>query len=300
MKEDSNSKTSRFIDNGDGTVTDQLHGHMWMKSDSWNELGRLITWHESQNYVRQMNEKKFAGYDNWHIPTASEAKLLFDGGVTNIDMEGAEVHLDPVFAQHGGFTTWTSETRGAKAAMGYDLRSAYEFWLAKENDGFPSAVRLVRTPPRNTTGQGTSRFLNNGDGTVTDHELGIMWKADDSYLDLDKWVSWTEAKAYLDDLKKRRFAGYTDWRMPTRKEAQSIYDPSRPVTDKYGDVVYLAEGFPPGAGLTTWTKTLSKSDKSVVMRFHYYNGDFKWHKMGLRSHGVRPVRDIPNKDAVDQ
>lgn len=254
-----NSNSKRFIDNGDGTVTDSLHGHMWMKGDSWNELGRQITWHESQDYVRQVNEKKFAGHDNWHIPTASEARLLFVSDVTNVDMEGAEVHLDPVFSPNGGFTTWTSETRGAKAAMGYDLRSAYEFWLAKENDGFPSAVRLVRTPSKESRPEGYARFVNNGDGTVTDSELGLMWKADDSYLDLDKWVSWAEAKSYIGDLRRKSFAGHNDWRMPTRKEAQSIYDPSRPVTDKYGDVVYLVEGFPPGSGLTTWTKTLNKT-----------------------------------------
>jgi len=292
MTDSPNNNSSRFIDNGDGTVTDRVNGQMWMKSDSWNELGRLITWHESQQFMREKNEKKFAGYDNWHLPTASEARLLFVDDVTNIDMEGAEVHLDPVFTSHGGFTTWTSETRGAKAAMGYDLRSAYEYWLAKENDGFPSAVRLVRTPSRNKTAEGGERFVNNGDGTVTDHELGLMWKVDDSHLDLDKWLSWAESKNYIEDLKKRRFAGHADWRMPTRKEAQSIYDPSHPVTDKYGDVVYLAQGFGPGSGQTTWTKTLSKSDKTVAIRFHYYNGDFKWHKMGLRSHGVRPVRDI--------
>ena len=74
----------------------------------------------------------------------------------------------------------------------------------------------------------SSRFIDNGDGTVTDHELGLMWKVDDSHLDLDKWLSWAESKNYIEDLKKRRFAGHADWRMPTRKEAQSIYDPSTP------------------------------------------------------------------------
>ena len=66
-------KKAGFIDNGDGTVSDLANQVMWVKNDTWIELGRLVTWHESQNYAKEMNEKKFAGYSNWRVPTASEA-----------------------------------------------------------------------------------------------------------------------------------------------------------------------------------------------------------------------------------
>jgi len=97
-------------------------------------------------------------------------------------------------------------------------------------------------------------------------------------------------------LNRTSFAGYRNWRMPTRKEAQAIYDASNPITDNYGDTVFLAKGFPAGCGLTCWTKTLNKSDKGLVIRFHFYNGDYKWHQVGLRSHGVRAVRN-PESDS---
>ncbi|QPJ65066.1 MAG: DUF1566 domain-containing protein [Candidatus Nitrohelix vancouverensis] len=287
-------KDADFIDNGDGTISDPDSGLMWMKQDTWLEKGRLLTWHESQDYAREINEQKFAGYSNWRVPTRTEAKTLFDINASNTDIEGCEIHLDPLFPSGCGFSTWTSETRGAKAAMGYDLRSDYEFWLAKENSGFPSAVRLVRRISKTTAEDQEQRFVNNKDGTVTDNELGLMWKADDSYLDLDKWVSWEEGKTWVKVLNQNLFAKYTDWRLPTRKEAQSIYDPDSPITDKYGDVVYLPKAFPPGSGQTTWTKTLHRTDRTLAIRFQFYNGDFKWHKMGLRSHGVRAVRDIKN------
>ena len=67
-----------FVDNGDGTVSDSAHKIMWLKNDTWIELGRLVNWHESQDYAKEMNSKKFAGYSNWRVPTASEAKCLFD------------------------------------------------------------------------------------------------------------------------------------------------------------------------------------------------------------------------------
>ena len=284
-------KKTRFVDNGDGTVTDVDNNVMWVKDDTWLELGRQVTWHESQGYAKEMNEKKFAGYGNWRIPTGSEARMLFDAEASNTDVEGGEIHLSPVFSPKCGFSTWTSETRGAKAAMGYDLRSSYEFWLAKENDGFPSAVRLVRQLQDAAAPEdGGPRFINNGDGTVTDSETGLMWKADDSYLELDKWVTWDEAKTYVQGLNRKYFATYTDWKMPTRKEVQTIFDPANPVTDKYGDTILLAPEFPPGAGQTCWTKTLHKTNKHLAIRFQFYNGDYRWHRMGLSTHGVRAVR----------
>ena len=291
MMENIKSK-SALIDNGDGTITDVAHGLMWMKNDTWIELGTLITWHEGIVYSKKMNETKFAGYGNWRFPTGSEARTLFDWEASNIDVQGTEIHLDPLFPSGCGFSTWTSETRGAKAAMGFDFRSEYDYWLAKENEGFPSGLRLVRKIGKKSEDGDEERFIDNKDGTITDKVAGLMWRASDSYLELDKWMSWQEAKFWLNAINQQSSTKYSDWRMPTRKEVQMIYDPANPVTDKFGDTVFLVKGFPPGAGQTSWTKTLNKSDKSLVMRFHFYNGDYKWHKQGLRSHGVRPVRTI--------
>ena len=66
---------------------------------------------------------------------------------------------------------------------------------------------------------GGDRFTDNGDGTVTDHKLGLMWsKADNqgdiNWGDADKWVHFT----FLDTLEKR----YDNWRLPTLSELQSI------------------------------------------------------------------------------
>ncbi|MFQ5673370.1 MAG: DUF1566 domain-containing protein [Nitrospinales bacterium] len=297
---------SRFTDNGDGTVIDRENGLMWMKEDSWTQLGRLITWHESREFAEEKNKAKFARYDDWRIPTAKDARSLFEEDKINTDKDGCEIHIDPVFTPGGGYTTWTSETRAAKQAMGYDYRADYEFWLAKENDGFPSSVRLVRTlaaetaqPANRKPGheQETARFIDNGDGTISDMQTGLMWKKTDSYLDLDKWVNWDEAETYIRVTRENKFARYTDWQMPTRKEAMTIFDPGNPATDVYGDTVYLPKVFPAGAGATTWTRTVNKHDPALAMRFFYYNGDYKWHKRGLRSHGVRPVRLFKKPEA---
>lgn len=284
-------ENDRFIDNGDGTVTDVQKGLMWMKSDTWVVLKHLVSWMQSQEYVKEINNEKFAGYNDWGMPNPSAARALYHAEYSNVDVEGCEIHIPAVFTSGGGFTTWTTDTRAAKSVMGYDYRSDYDFWLDKNNVGFPSAVRLVRTIRKSfALEEGVIRFEDNGDGTINDNGTGLMWKKEDSYITLDKWLIWEEAKVYVKLMNQESFADYQDWKLPTRKEAATIYEPGNPLTDPFGDIVYLPSEFPAGAGQTTWTKTISKTDLKLAIRFNYFNGDFKWWKKGLKSHGVRPLR----------
>lgn len=283
-------ETERFVDNGDGTVTDTMKDLMWMKNDTWVDLQHLVSWDQSQDYINEMNAQKFAGYDDWRIPSSTAAKELYDPDYSNVDVDGCEIHIPSIFPPGSGYTTWTTDTRGAKSAMGYDYRSDYEFWLAKNNVGFPSSVRPVRIVKKKSSLDYTERYQDNGDGTINDLETGLMWKKDDSYLDMDKWLTWDESKTFIKMLNEDSFADYEDWRMPTRIEAMAIYDGSSPLKDAFGDVIHLPPVFPPGAGQSTWTKTLHKTDPKLAMRVNYFSGDYKWYKQGLKSHGVRPVR----------
>lgn len=63
------------------------------------------------------------------------------------------------------------------------------------------------------------RFVDNGNGTITDTKTGLMWAAADNTYP----ISWLESVDYC---KTIRTAGYTDWRMPTLAELQSIYTPN--------------------------------------------------------------------------
>ena len=63
------------------------------------------------------------------------------------------------------------------------------------------------------------RFTDNGDGTVTDHKLGLMWAQTDNNGDINwhqaqKWVKYT----FPDTLPKL----YNNWRLPTLAELKSI------------------------------------------------------------------------------
>jgi len=64
------------------------------------------------------------------------------------------------------------------------------------------------------------RFTDNGDDTVTDHQLGLMWAKTDNQGD----INWKQATQWV----KYTFGGtlgkrYDNWRLPTLAELQSLY-----------------------------------------------------------------------------
>ncbi len=71
-------------------------------------------------------------------------------------------------------------------------------------------------------------YVDNGDGTVTDLNTGLMWekKSDDGSIhDKDTTYSWDDAFAvHVATLNSSTFAGHTDWRVPNYKELVSILD----------------------------------------------------------------------------
>ncbi len=69
------------------------------------------------------------------------------------------------------------------------------------------------------------RFVDNGDGTVTDTKTGLMWAA----LDNGSNISWLNADTYCLNYDG---GGYGDWRMPTLTELESLYDPK--VENRHG------------------------------------------------------------------
>lgn len=69
-------------------------------------------------------------------------------------------------------------------------------------------------------------FTDNGDGTVTDNVTGLMWEKhsdDGSIHDNDDTYTWDDAFAVkVATLNSGSFAGHNDWRLPNRKELDSL------------------------------------------------------------------------------
>jgi hypothetical protein len=60
-------------------------------------------------------------------------------------------------------------------------------------------------------------YTDNGDGTVTDNNTGLIWQVVPS----DEHMSIEEATQYCEDLE---LGGRTDWRLPTAEELFSLSD----------------------------------------------------------------------------
>ena len=134
------------------------------------------------------------------------------------------------------------------------------------------------------------RFLDNGDGTITDNKLGLMWAAIDNQGD----INWHEAEKWVRFTFPLTLAkGYENWRMPTLAELESLY---------VRDVSY--EGYETACGQRvkiigqirlTCGWVWAAETRSITARVYnfsrgYHYTDRMVHK---RAYRVLPVRDIP-------
>ncbi len=125
-----------FVDNGDGTISDTRANLMWKKDDSFKEFGYGINWFEAQDYSEILNEKKFAGYDDWRLPSGEEAKSAFSFTQSNTDKDGAETHISDLFEPGGGHNTWTYEEKPdyQQYAMKFNFITGNDMWEHKDNE----------------------------------------------------------------------------------------------------------------------------------------------------------------------
>ena len=125
-----------FVDNGDGTISDTRSNLMWKKDDSFKEFGYGINWFEAQDYCEVLNEKQFAGYDDWRLPSGEEAKSVFSFTQSNADKDGAETHISELFEPGGGHNTWTYEEKPdyQQYAQKFSFVTGNEMWEHKDNE----------------------------------------------------------------------------------------------------------------------------------------------------------------------
>jgi len=83
-------KASRFIDNGDGTVTDKETNLVWMKEDD----GKERKWEEAKQYCEKLG-------NGWRLPTIKEL-------ISIIDYERHDPAIDPIFTNTKSSYYWSS------------------------------------------------------------------------------------------------------------------------------------------------------------------------------------------------
>ncbi len=76
----------------------------------------------------------------------------------------------------------------------------------------------VELPPKIVR---SGRFIDNGDGTVTDIETSLMWVKNGWRIDLVSSETWWNAQKICSEFRQ---SGYSDWRVPSIEEWRSLID----------------------------------------------------------------------------
>jgi hypothetical protein len=123
------------------------------------------------------------------------------------------------------------------------------------------------------------RYIDNGDGTITDTETGLMWERK-SPGKVGVLLSWYDAMGdYLSDLNGRTLfgadqfglGGHSDWRVPTTAELLTIARPS-PCAPNCVDPIFLPNGSNAYWTSTTFAFTPTNSHQRLLRLFQHGAG----------------------------
>ncbi len=145
MKPVKTSSDRRYEAFADGTIHDKNTGLMWMSNDYWQMEHQWVNWYTAIEYAQRMNNKNFAGYSDWRLPTVEEASSLYERRKRNTDKDGDKIFIDRTFPKGAGWSTWTSEEKQNKAlivSFKDEGGKSYQDKIAA-TDAF---LRLVRGP----------------------------------------------------------------------------------------------------------------------------------------------------------
>lgn len=131
----------------------------------------------------------------------------------------------------------------------------------------------------NPQGQGLpNEFMRQQGGKVVfDRATGLIWQQGGS----PDFMTYEKAEEYISQLNADRFAGFTDWRLPTLEEAMSLME-----TEKKNGNLFIDPAFDKAQW---WIWTADKLSASRAWSVHFYNGTCGNNGVGLNLY-VRAVR----------
>jgi uncharacterized caspase-like protein len=127
---------ARFVDNGDGTVTDTRSGLMWQRAGSAQRLKPG----DARGYIQGLNGARFGGHSDWRVPSLEELKTLL------LDAPVRGMRLDPAF-DWAYFRCWSSTEYTAsnlKHYAGIDLSDGTVLTRSEHAESYH--IRAVRGP----------------------------------------------------------------------------------------------------------------------------------------------------------
>jgi len=126
VRSDATYGENQFVDNGDGTVTDEATGLLWLQDDSGSfSIGDgadgKLDWEQALAWAEGLT---YAGHSDWRLPNAKELQGIVDYGRSPDTTSSAAI--DPIFnttaittedgsPNYGWYWTGTTHVDGAQA-----------------------------------------------------------------------------------------------------------------------------------------------------------------------------------------
>jgi hypothetical protein len=246
---------TRFTNNQDGTITDNLTGLIWLRDagclGTRNWSAALVAANTLANGACGLSDGSTAG--QWRLPNINELESLIDIGQSAPALSAGHPFTS-VSATYWSSTTYTAGPFSAMAIRFTDGR-----WINGSDgagDNYKEALNGVWAVKSGAAGKipvlatgvyagiggrsygrgddasvqaglrwSTTRFIDNGDGTLSDTVTGLVWLKQADCIKQD----WSGALAAVDALKDGT-CGLKDgstagqWRLPNRVEMLSISD----------------------------------------------------------------------------
>jgi len=141
----------------------------------------------------------------------------------------------------------------------------------------------------------SERFIEADSDTIIDGAKRLVWLKKDTWQLAGKWMAQRQVIEFAGNLNRQRFAGFSDWRLPTTVEAKSLFDKKQKNSDNMGQTIYLSDLFEPGCGFLCWTSDVRHNIQGV--RLNFRKGVTIYDDIFRVSRGAsRLVRDIEKDD----
>ena len=131
-----------FVDNGDGTITDNSTELIWSKSDN----GTGLNWEEALDWVYQRNLENYLGYSDWRLPNAKELQSIVDYSRSPQTSNSAAIdslfEVTPIIDEGGGTNYpfyWTNTTHADGPPDHQYIKAVYV--------AFGEALGFMEIPP---------------------------------------------------------------------------------------------------------------------------------------------------------
>ena len=296
----------RFTDNGDGTVTDNLTGLIWLKNA--NCFGGKDWW-EALDASNNLADGQYGLSDDsipgdWHLPNARELLSLINYN-NSFMLPSDHPFVNVWINSYVSSTTVASRTEAAlhvnvvpelgpdggshfgDAPKDQDFRGV---WPVRDGDNFLAPASIQQTGQTQSYAAGddgdlqkgvewpNTRFTDNSDGTVTDNLTGLVWLKNANCFGGKDWWEALDASNHLADgqcgLSDGSIPG--EWRLSNIKELRSLIDHGN-------DIALLPSGHPFTNVQSDpyWSGTTDASDTNSA--WHMPVGESTGHFYGILS-----------------